>query len=272
MRTRVISAIVLIPIVVAAVYFGGWLWAALVTLAAVLATYEGYGLARAAGYRPDLWLGILLGGALALSGMWPEMDLVRLILASGIIVAFLTQMARKAEDRSMADWMATITFPLMAGLLLSYGILLRNLDAGLLWTLVALILVWVNDSAAYLGGRTFGKRPFFPSLSPKKTIEGAISGTVAAVVVGFLIPSIAMIGPESLAPLADVSAVGMAALGLLVSIAGPAGDLSQSFLKRQVGVKDSGNLIPGHGGILDRLDSMLFAAPVVYYAAVLLVG
>lgn len=270
MRTRIISALVLLPIVLVAVYLGGWIWAALITLAAVLATGEGYGMARAAGHRPDKWLGLALGGGLALTAMWPDLDLVRLLLAAGLIGAFLAQLARSPEDRSVADWTATLVFPVMAGVLLSYGILLRNLDAGLLWTGLALVLVWANDSAAYLGGRSFGRTPFFASLSPKKTWEGAICGTLAAVAVGFLTPAVAALGPEFLSPLADLSALGLAALGFLVSLAGPAGDLSQSFIKRQVGVKDSGNLIPGHGGILDRTDSLLFAAPVVYYAAVLL--
>ena len=272
MRTRVLSAVVLVPLVVGAVYIGGWIWAAVVTAAAVIATYEGFGMARAAGHRPDTWLGLCLGGGLALTGAWPEHDLVRLALAAGVIGAFLAQMLRAAEDRSLGDWTATLVFPVMAGVLCSYLILIRNMDDGLLWTLLALVLIWVNDSAAYLGGRGFGRSPFFASLSPKKTLEGAICGTIATVAVGLLTPAIATLGPDFLAPLADLPALGVAALGLLVSIAGPAGDLSQSFIKRQVGVKDSGNLIPGHGGVLDRLDSLLFAAPVVYYAAMLLAG
>lgn len=272
MRTRVLSALVLLPIILLAVLLGNPFWAVLMAAAAAQATREQYGLAAAGGMRPDRWLGLAAAAGLALSGLWPEADLARPIVAAAVIAAYAAQLARAKDDRSMADWMATVAFPVGVGILTSYIVLLRQLPDGLAWTLVLLVFVWVNDSAAYLGGRAFGRRPFFASVSPKKTLEGFAAGAIAAMALGLLLPAAGVLGPQALASLGEIPPVAFAALGLVVSVVAPAGDLSQSFLKRQVGAKDFSDLIPGHGGVLDRVDSLLFAAPFVYYAALWLGG
>jgi phosphatidate cytidylyltransferase len=138
------------------------------------------------------------------------------------------------------------------GLLFSQFVALRNLPGGLGWTLLVLFPTWICDSFAYLFGRVWGKHPFFEWISPKKTWEGAVAGwiggTGTALVIGH------MLGLS--VPLA-------LALGVAISVAATFGDLVESMIKRQVGVKDSGSLLPGHGGILDRMDSLLFAGVVV---------
>lgn len=272
MRTRIMSGIVVVAATLAFAYLGGIWWAVAVALVAVLGTAESYGLARAGGMRPDTYIGLPLAALLVLSAVKPEHDLLRLIVAVGVIAASLSQLFRDEDDRSAADWLATLAYPMAVGVLMSYLVLLRGIEAGFAWTLVLLFLIWANDSGAYAGGRAFGHTPFFPSLSPRKTREGALTGGLVAILVGVSLPLVASLGVPFLEPLADVSPIVLGTVGFAVSIVGPAGDLTQSFLKRQVGVKDSGDLIPGHGGALDRTDSLLFAAPVVYYAAVLIGG
>lgn len=142
------------------------------------------------------------------------------------------------------------------GYLFSYVFLLRQLDLGFFYLLLAFLLAWATDIGAYAAGRLWGKRKLAETLSPKKTIEGALGGLVASMaisVIAFIIVSI----PATLAE--------TAILGLLASFAGQLGDLTASAIKRQTGIKDFGNLLPGHGGVLDRFDSFLLIAPLVYY-------
>jgi phosphatidate cytidylyltransferase len=269
LRTRVLTSIVSVPVVIAFAVIGGGLWAVGVALVAAIGTREAYGLARAGGQRADTWVGYPLAAGLALSGVWSHGDLVRLCLAAGIIAAFVAQVGRNAGERSASDWLATVAYPVAVGGLLGFLVLVRQRPDGLAWTTALLLTVWANDSFAYLGGRFLGRTAFFASLSPHKTREGALVGTVASVAVGLMLPALGALGPVPLAPLAGHSPLALGILGLAVAVAAPAGDLSQSFLKRQVGVKDSGAFFPGHGGILDRLDSIMFAAPVVYAFALL---
>jgi len=270
--TRIASAAVLLPLVVGAAVLGNPWWGLGATGIALLALREQTDLARARGLRPAAPIAYPLAAALALSGFLPGLDLVRPALAGAVVAAYAWQIARPPAERSLADWTATLAFPAGVGILAGYLVLLRGRPDGLAWTMLLLTMVWANDSAAYLAGRTFGRTPFFASISPKKTREGALGGLLAVVAVGLLAPTAGAAVPALLGPLAAVSPMALAALGLAVAVVAPAGDLSQSYLKRQAGAKDSGRLIPGHGGILDRVDSLAFAAPVVWYAALLLAG
>jgi phosphatidate cytidylyltransferase len=129
---------------------------------------------------------------------------------------------------------------------------------GLAWTLLVVIAIWIGDSASYLVGRAIGRAPLAPALSPRKTVEGAIAGLVGSAVAA-TIADIAF-GLGLTIPLA-------VSIGLALGAAGQCGDLAESLLKRQVGVKDSGSLIPGHGGLLDRVDALLFAFPLGWIIA-----
>jgi len=124
----------------------------------------------------------------------------------------------------------------------------------MIWTMLALVTAWATDTGAYLAGTRLGKHKFFPRISPKKTWEGAIGGWLAAPL------TMLALGGLCGLPLAHC-----ALWGILIGLAATFGDLAESLLKRQTGVKDSGNIVPGHGGILDRLDSLLFTAVVTYY-------
>jgi phosphatidate cytidylyltransferase len=274
-RTRLLSAAILVPLVVAAVWVGQIAWGALLAVAAVLAANEGLRLVRATGREPTLQVSLALAPALALTGLLPHEDAVRPVLALAVVAAMGAQVARSRDRRSTDDLAATLAWPIYVGILMSYAVLVRGLPAGLAWTVLLLVLVWANDSFAYLGGRAFGRTPFFHSVSPRKTLEGALIGGAATIVaalaapavVGFILDTFSPEGSASLKPLAEASPLLLGALGLAVATLAPLGDLAKSVVKRQAGVKDSGELIPGHGGVLDRMDSLMFAAPVVYYAA-----
>ncbi len=139
---------------------------------------------------------------------------------------------------------------------LSYMILLRSLDAGRWWLLFVLFVIWANDTFAYFTGKTIGRHKLSPYVSPNKTIEGAIGGLAGAVVAGCILNRYLSLG---------MSISGAITVSAILGIIGIIGDLAESLLKRSAGVKDSGHIFPGHGGILDRLDSLLFPVPFVYY-------
>lgn len=284
MGVRVLSALVLAPLVLAAVWLGGWVWALLVAAAAALATHEGYGIGRAAGLRPTLGIGLLVSLGLPLlalpsapTGALDGRTAVMLVLALGVILAFAAQVLRTPEARSIPDWALTLAVPLYLGALASFAAGLRVLPGGLAWTTLLFLLVWTNDSAAYFGGRALGRHPMAPSISPKKTWEGFGAGMAGALLLAAAAPWLAgrLAGAlpaldAELAPLAAAPVWALLLAALALSVLGPLGDLSVSVLKRLAGVKDSGRLIPGHGGILDRTDALLFAAPVLYVTALLL--
>jgi phosphatidate cytidylyltransferase len=268
-RTRVASAAVLVPLVLVVAWLDNPWWAILCALVAVLAVREQQRLALACGLRSAAPLAYSLAGALVLAALAPERDLVPPLIVIGLLAAYSWQLGRARDERRLGDWAATVALPVGAGLLSSYVVLLRGLPGGLSWTLLLLGMVWANDTAAYVGGRAFGRRPFFPSVSPKKTLEGALAGSAGSVAVGVLAAALASAYPHRL-QFGSAAAPALAALGLAVAVAAPLGDLAQSYFKRQANAKDSGNLIPGHGGVLDRVDSFSFCAPLVYYAALLL--
>lgn len=279
MRTRLISAALLVPLVAAAAWLGETTWALLVALAALLAAREGLVLIRAIGRDPTWQLSLVLAPALVLTGLQSGWDLYRLAVAVAVVWALVAQIGRSAEERSTDDLASTLAWPIYVGTLMSFAVLLRGLPDGLAWTALLLAFVWANDSFAYLAGRAFGRTGFFSSISPRKTLEGAIAGGIATVAVGAATPAAIRLASSSLdlgadaaGTLASASPWALAGLGLLIAILAPLGDLSKSFVKREAGVKDAGAIIPGHGGVLDRMDSLMFAAPIVYYAAQLTVA
>jgi len=144
--------------------------------------------------------------------------------------------------------------------LLSYLYLLRQLPRGIEWTFFAFLLVWATDTGAYLIGRQFGHHLLAPQVSPKKTVEGSLGGLMLSILVAFAFWRV--VGGSSWIP--------YILLAVVIGISAQVGDLFESALKRSAGVKDSGKLIPGHGGVLDRFDSLIFALPLVYYGVILL--
>lgn len=275
---RIGSALVLLLLIVAIVYWGTWPVVLLTAIGIVVCLLEYYHALRQADYRPRRMVGIIAGlffcAAAALHGT-VSLDLTGIALASSILLALISELPRRDREGSLAGWALTFAGACYIGWLLSHYILLRNLDtplqaswlaplqipSGAAWVYTVLAITWLQDTGAYLVGRAYGRHKMAPYLSPKKSWEGVIGGFVASVAAALL--AVPLLG-------LPIHYGAAALLGIAGGIAGPLGDLAESFIKRQIGVKDASNIIPGHGGVLDRADSMLFTAPVIYYLAVLL--
>ena len=257
---RVASAVVLIPIVAIAVYYGGlWLFA-LLLVAGLLAGYEYVKMVRLQGSSTSWVLTLLLIFFFLADAQWPQLNLLRWGLLSVSLVALAVQVFHDNVPGSLASWALTVAGGIYIGFSLSYFIRLCAIEQGMYWLILALLGTWICDSGAYFVGRSFGKRKLAPKISPKKTWEGAIGGFVTGIL------AVVLLGYFML----DVSMGYGFILGVFVVAAATLGDLAESVIKRQVGVKDSGALIPGHGGMLDRIDSLLFVVPTVYCGAVIL--
>lgn len=260
-RQRVLSAIVLLPPVLFATYLGGVWFFTLVLIAALLAGYEFTQMSTRGGYHPSLVLNLVMVVLLLVQARYPALRLVQPALAGTVILSFVWQIFRSEAERSLADWALTLAGGLYIGWLGAHLISLRGLPNGLGWTMWMFLATWINDSAAYIVGRTFGRHLFSPRISPHKTWEGSIGGWTAGALVSIL-----------LSPWLGIPIWQGLLVGLAMVLLGTLGDLAVSFLKRRVGVKDSGNLIPGHGGMLDRVDSLLFATVVAFAYASWITG
>jgi phosphatidate cytidylyltransferase len=252
--SRLLVTVVLVPLVLGAVWLGHWWMFALVVIATALALHEYWLMARPlsplapAGY---------IGAALALVGA--EMSGVRWMVAgvlSTFVLAFVLKAISEARAAATAAISATVTGALWIGGGLGFMILLRAIPHhGRLALVTLLVAVWAGDTFAYFGGRLLGRHKMAPSTSPGKTWEGFVFGTAATIFVAF----VALYKQHFLTIRESI------VLGVVLALAGPIGDLFESLVKRDAGVKDSGSLLGGHGGMLDRLDAFLFAAPAAYF-------
>lgn len=258
---RLLSAIILIPIVVGATYAGGLWFFALIVLVASMAGYEFFQMMRQGGYKPSLFWGLILIWLLLADARYPAWQLARPALTGVIVLSLSWQLFQKDAATPTVDWALTIAGALYLGWMPGHFISLRDAPRGLEWMALTLLSTWGADSGAYFIGRSLGRHRFFPRLSPKKTWEGTVGGWFCGVAVTLLVGLYIGLG-----------LVHSLVLGALVSVFLPLGDLAVSMMKRQVGVKDTSGLIPGHGGMLDRIDSLLFAVVVVYYYARWVVG
>lgn len=254
---RLVTAAAGIPIVLSLIIAGGPLYTAAVAALLALGATE---IARAAGIRaadPLTLCGAAAAAALAVAAhLHPD---VRAGVLTVLIAATLGVVTLRAETADgFHRWATVVAGAVYVGVLGSHLVSLRLLEDGRAWVLVMVFTTFATDTGAYFVGRAFGRRKLAPRVSPGKTVAGASGGLVAAAIVAPLLSRILDLD-QSLPP--------MAALGAVVAVAGEIGDLGESLLKRSLGVKDMGHLFPGHGGVLDRLDSILFAAPVVYYLA-----
>jgi phosphatidate cytidylyltransferase len=256
---RVLSAAILIPIVVLAVYLGGLYFLGLVVLVGVLAGIEYLRMMRTSGWTPSYLFGLLLIVLCVMDGQWPQFGLLSIGLVSVPLLALTVEVFRGNAPGSLLRWALMVAGAVYIGFAASYFIKLRALDGGLYWLTLALLGTWTCDTGAYFVGITWGRTRFFPQISPKKTWEGALGGLVTGVAV------VVLLGWYTLHLHPGWGVV----LGVLLVLGATFGDLAESVIKRQVGAKDSGRLIPGHGGMLDRVDSLLFVIPIVYYFAVI---
>lgn len=269
-----------IPIALAILYVGGWILTAALALLAAIGVVEFFRLADRAGARPLLVPGVVGAALLVLvSGFEPTLTATAPLLWGVTIVLLLVTSAatiwlRGTTGRPLASVAATVAGALFVGGTMVHGVLLRHLLAtGIApgaaegrWAGTALVgfavgLTWLNDSGAYFVGRAMGRRKLIPSVSPGKTVEGSLAGIACAVIAGALYSAF-ILGDLVGLPLGLwEGAIG----GVLIAVVAQVGDLVESLFKREAGVKDSGRLIPGHGGMLDRFDALFFALPVAYW-------
>lgn len=255
---RLLTALVLIPLFLGALLapHPGW-FAAFIALAILLAGWELGRIASATGLDPFRKTLALSGTAFVLPAFWPEVFTVEEVLSATLLVLLILGLFRRAEvGRTLVSVSVTLFGTLYAGFLLAYLLKLRLLPQGVKMVFLLGLGVWPGDALAYYVGKAFGRHKLHERVSPKKTWEGAyanVAGSLLGVAAAkaLLLPALSW---------GDVLV-----LGLLFPLFGMMGDLFESALKRRAGVKDSSGLLPGHGGVLDRLDSVVFNGPVLYY-------
>jgi phosphatidate cytidylyltransferase len=255
---RVISGAILLAVLAAALWIGTAAIAVFVAAGALIGAWELRDLLGRIGTRPPAWLILPLTLFLVVRFVLPASDMAAdWAFAAAAVVGLLVGLVTR---ESFAGWAAAVGGAAYIGLCLGFWIALYRWHVpdpnhfGLRLVALALAGSVCGDTAAYFVGSAIGRHPFFHSISPRKSVEGAVAGASASILVG------ALAGPW----LIGISVPLGALLGVLMAIAAQGGDLVESALKRQAGVKDSGTLIPGHGGLLDRADSLVLLAPVVY--------
>ncbi len=271
LKQRVLTSLWFVPLLVIVAWFGGEPgFTALMVIFGILAALEFYQMVAGAKTPPLTYFGVIWTvffilsrnselQALLEAHFNPDL-LTPLLLTSAVVLSLIGLLVRRQKEEAFTSWVWTIAGILYIGWLLSHLVALRGLDDGRNWVFFVLFVTWISDTTAFFIGRKFGRRKLAPNISPGKTWEGTIGGICGAILMSilFFTPT-----PFQL-PLAYWQAI---LLSVLTSILGQMGDLIESLLKRNMGVKDSGKLMPGHGGILDRIDSLIFAGIVVYYYA-----
>jgi len=271
LAARALFAVVAIPLVLLLVYLGGLPLAILLAASGGRAAWEYYGIAEAAGERPMAITGTVIAAAIPLAVFGYQIGrfhppILALAATITLIVFALAIWWRGVDGRPTGAVATTLFGAVYTGGMLSFAYGLRyhnyavSTTAGMALVLYPLLLTWTSDTAAYFVGRVLGKRKLIPAVSPGKTVAGAVGALVASVVASWLYARYV------LPPFAKLSVLPWQAvwLGIVISVAVQIGDLAESLIKRDAKVKDSSHLIPGHGGMLDRIDSLLFAIPVAY--------
>ena len=254
LRTRIITALVGIPLLWGALYLGGLAWDIVFSLMGILALYEYLNMMKIRGFKPFTITpyGILL------------VLLFRELLASyclpllfGVLFIMIVELVIMYPKRDLNDMAIGFFGAFYIGFLLSYGLALQALLQPFLYIVLACILTWSSDVGGYLFGKLWGKRKLTPHLSPNKTWEGAIGGISLTIILSLT--------AYFILPLEKLTLNHLLWLALAGSLAAQFGDLFASAMKRFFAVKDSGHIIPGHGGVLDRFDSFMLVLPVLYY-------
>jgi phosphatidate cytidylyltransferase len=280
--TRIISSIVALPILIAVIYFGTSLhFLILLEIAIFIALYEFYRMLERGGEGCYKWAGIAIGILLPIAVFNGSSPYINLLITSSVIIPFVFRIfhgnnpptppfktspsppsegGEKGEVKGGQGGFSyianTILGILYVSLLMSYMILIRGSEyQGRELIFFILIATWMGDTSAYYGGKGLGKHKLAPLISPNKTIEGAVTGLIGSIS-GAVIAKIWFL---------DLDISHTIISGILIAVFGQLGDLGESFIKRNLQVKDSGGIIPGHGGMLDRVDSLLFSSPVFYY-------
>ena len=266
MLSRIIVALIGIPILIGVLYYGGLPLLLFTNIIVGIGAYEFYQMAEMGGKKPHKLLGIILALIIPNVLFFKELDMISFgvegVIEIAIIIAISVRGRQNRVESSSVDLGETLLGALYPSILFSHILLISLLPNGGKWLLTAQIMVWVCDSLAYFVGMGIGRKFFnrgFNSISPKKSIEGSIGGTV------FTILSLFLLDRYFDLVQGGMSILNVIILGVFISAVAQIGDLGESMFKREFKIKDSGKILGGHGGILDRFDSMLFVAPVMYY-------
>lgn len=278
LRKRLMTAAVAVPILLLLIYVGGIPFLLLIITFIIAGIWEFNRILESRGYHPQPEISLLAGAGMALVAYSGNALYLNLYLTLALLGILIFQLSRKDISLAMNGFSTTIAGVFYIGWLLSHAVLVRNFglslrtesvksvfllrdshlghDVGLFFTIMVLACVFLNDTGAYFAGKNLGKKKLAPTISPNKTWEGFWGGLATSWVTACLV---------NLVFQSHFSYLHCLAIGTLVAVFGTLGDLLESLIKRDGKIKDSGTFFPGHGGVLDRLDSILFSFPVVYY-------
>jgi len=251
-----------IPLLLATTYLGGWYFFAVILIISTVAQWEFYHIQKEKSIFPRTLPGIMLGTLLLTGVQLKAWSLTGLLLTAGIMLLMITEMFRRqtAVSANLGVTMLGILYiPFFLGCLLYIRYFLDIMfpqipDAGFRFVLTMFVTIWICDTFAYGFGRKIGRHKLYQKVSPNKTIEGGIAGVIGSLLVLFIVKETGIL------PLTWFQAI---AFGLVFGVIGQLGDLVESWFKRDAGVKDSSAILPGHGGMLDRFDSIIFVSPAL---------
>lgn len=254
-RKRVLSALVLLPLIFLVIWFGGPAYSLSVAAFAALGALEFYGMMGLSRRHPLTLFGLVWVLLFILVAHFEE-SYTAPLLTSAVAFSLIWLLFRSPVKDAATNWVWVLAGIIYIGWLMSHFIPLRELEGGREWVLFVVLATFAADTAAFFIGRAWGRHSLAAKISSGKTWEGAVGGFLGAIAVSLIL--VLLLG-------LSIPYWQTVILGALIGIVAPLGDLAESMLKRSTGLKDSGTLIPGHGGLLDRLDSILFTVVVVYY-------
>lgn len=259
MLLRVLTILITVPIIVTCVYFGGAAFLLLILALAIPSINEFYNMMQNKGFHPAYWLGnfftvfFILVAYFAIRKNW-EPAHSAILTGAALVTMIGTLFLKQRPKEVIVDIAVTLLGMIYIGWFFSYFFFIRALTERGAFLMFLMASIWALDIVAYLVGSKFGKHKLWPSVSPRKSIEGAIAGFIFCLAAAYIFGYYAGIG-----------AVHSLILGAIIGVIAQLSDLVESLIKRDAGVKDSSSLMPGHGGVLDRVDSFILSAPVVYY-------
>ena len=248
---RVLTSFVLLPISAYAIFEGGWIFLFFVTSIILVSYFELSKLIKKKN-TSSYYSGFIFVALLPISAFLNIEFFINISLF--LVVIYIIGIIYK-KITFIDFWSSYIFIIFYAGFGLSFAIIIRNLETGLIFSIIPIVLSSVNDIMAYIVGKNFGQNLAFPNVSPNKTYEGSFGGILSTILISFLLFNLFNI---------DIGIYKMVFIGLIISIFGILGDFFESLIKRKSGIKDTGNILPGHGGMLDRVDSIIFVLPIFY--------
>jgi len=255
---RILSAVVFLPFFFVIVYYGSpRAFFIFLSIAVLIGLIEFYSMIENSGRECYKFLGVPLGWLLVLTIYIEKNHFTILFFTFTILLILIYRLFQKEDFTKAIEGISHTLFGVFyVGLLMSYLLLLRNLQEGYKYIFLLFLITWMGDTVAYYTGMSIGNKKLYPKISGNKTIEGSLGGLIGSIGGAFI---------AKLWFFSNLRLLDCLVLGILLGVFGQLGDLCESLLKRSSAIKDSGKIIPGHGGILDRVDSILFSAPLLYY-------